>query len=90
MTGSEISTQATRDILTPFEALRPQPASDWAGEVELHPSLARFYKEVGPYGEDGPHGPEGLLIPTNGNPFEIVPLVAVGEAGRLSLAQPER
>ena len=79
VTSSEIPIQAIRDVLAPFGALRPQPASDWAGEAALHPSLARFYEEVGPYGEDGPHGPEGLLIPTNGNPFEIVPLIRLWE-----------
>ena len=74
MTGPQISPQAVREVLAPFGALRPQPASDWAGEVELHPSLARFYEEVGLYGEDRPHGPGGLTIPTTGNPFELVPL----------------
>lgn len=75
MSGSDISSQAVRDALAPFGALRPQPPSDWTGEITPHPSLIRFYEEVGPYGEDGPHGPEGLAIPTTGNPFEIAPLV---------------
>jgi hypothetical protein len=74
MSGSDITSQAVRDALTPFGALRPQPASDWTGEIALHPSLARFYEEIGPYGEDGLHGPEGLTIPTTGKPFEIAPL----------------
>ena len=45
----------------------------------LHPSLIRFYAEVGPNGEDGPHGPDGLTIPTTGNPFEIAPLALLWE-----------
>lgn len=74
MSNSDISSQAVRDVLAPFGSLRPQPPSDWTGEVTLHPSLTRFYDEVGPYGEGGPHDPDGLTIPTTGNPFEIVPL----------------
>ncbi|RYF14290.1 MAG: hypothetical protein EOO77_14475 [Oxalobacteraceae bacterium] len=63
-----------REVLTPFGTLRAQPSSDWKGQVELHPSLAQFYEEVGPFGEDGPHGPDGVIVPTLGNPFQIVPL----------------
>lgn len=74
MSSSAISIQTACDALASFGTLRPQPASEWTGEVELHPSLALFYEEVGPYGKYGPHGPEGLIIPTTGNPFEIVPL----------------
>jgi len=74
MTGSDVTSQVVRDVLAPFGALRPQPASDWSGEIALHPSLIRLYEEVGPYGEDGPHGPAGLTIPTTGNPFDIPPL----------------
>lgn len=65
------SVQSIRDALSPFGALRPQSAGDWTGEVPLHPSLARFYAEVGPYGVEGPGGPEGLDIPSPGNPFRL-------------------
>lgn len=62
MSSSDITPQAIRDVLTRFGALRPQFPANWTGEVTLHPSLTRFYEEVGPY---------GLTIPTTGNPFEI-------------------
>ncbi|RZI59612.1 MAG: hypothetical protein EOP14_04130 [Pseudomonas sp.] len=71
MSTSDISIQVVCDVLAPFGTLRSQPASDWTGEIDLHPSLARFYKEVGPCGENGPHDPGGLIIPTTGNPFEM-------------------
>lgn len=74
MSGSAASPQTVRNILAPFGALRPQPNSDWSGDRVLHPALARFYAEVGPYGEVGPRGPDGLTVATLGNPFWLPPL----------------
>ncbi len=74
MTASSISSEDARDALAPFGALQAQPASDWTGDRPLHSSLLRFYEEVGPYGKHRPHGPEGLEIPTLGNPFWLPPL----------------
>ena len=59
MSGPDILPQAICDVLALFGTLRPQLASDWTGQVPLHPSLTRFYAEVGPYGEDEPHAPTG-------------------------------
>jgi len=85
MSGSDITPRAIRDVLAPFGALRPQFPFDWTGKVTLHPSLTRFYEDVGPHGEDGLHGSDGLTIPTTGNPFEIAPLARLGN-GRLAVA----
>ncbi|WP_442678744.1 hypothetical protein ACSBM8_14690 [Sphingomonas sp. ASY06-1R] len=74
MTASSISSQDVRDVLAPFGALQAQPEAAWQGDRPLHPSLARFYEEVGPYGKDRPRGPEGIEIPTLGNPFWLPPL----------------
>ena len=74
MSGSAVSSQSVCEVLAHFGALHPQPASDWTGELELPLSLARFYAEVGPYGENGPRGPGGVVIPTLGNPFQLLPL----------------
>jgi hypothetical protein len=74
MAASSISSQDVRDLLSPFGPLQAQSPADWKGEGPLHPSLARFYEEVGPYGKDRPGGPEGLEIPTVGNPFWLPPL----------------
>lgn len=74
MIDPAIPSQAIRDLLASFGVLRSQPPSDWTGEVALHPSLLLFYDKVGPYGTDGPHGPDGLSIPTTGNPFELFAL----------------
>ena len=59
--------------------LRPQPISEWSGDHVLHPALVSFYAEVGACGEDGPHGPAGLTIPTLGNPFWVPPLCRLWE-----------
>lgn len=69
-----VSPDAARDALAPFGALRPQPASAWDGNRPLPPALARYYAEVGPYGDEGPDGPEGLFVPTLGNAFWLPPL----------------
>ena len=37
-----------RALLGRHGEVRPQPASDWTGDVELHSDLAVYYQEVGP------------------------------------------
>lgn len=74
MSEPTLSPEAIREVLARFGALRPQPSSDWTGEADLPPSLARYYADVGPHGEDGPAGPEGIVIPTHGNEFRLPPL----------------
>ena len=74
MSVSSASSFSVNDALAPFGALQPQPASEWKGNHPLHPTLVSFYAEVGPYGDVGPDGPDGLTIPTLGNPFWLPPL----------------
>ena len=65
-----------KPLLSPFGELRSQAASDWSGNTVLHPDVARFYEEVGPWG-DVYHenvGPVGLTLVVGGNPVCIPPL----------------
>ena len=74
MSAPSISSSSVSAALAPFGALRPQLASEWKGDRPLHPMLVSFYAEVGPFGEDEPDGPDGLTVPTPGNPFWLPPL----------------
>lgn len=73
-------------LLAPWGALRTQPSGEWQGPPDLLPDeVARFYREVGPWGAviHESVGPIGLTINTDGNPVEIPPLNKLwwGQAG---------
>lgn len=53
-----------RELLSPFGELRPQARHCWAGEVPLPEPVAEFYEKIGPWGPS----PDGMEIPTGGNP----------------------
>lgn len=74
MTDPTATPDVLRGLLSQFGALRPQTVSDWTGEGPLPSDLARFYAEVGPWGEDGPMEPSGLWIPSYGNNYQLPPL----------------
>lgn len=65
-----------RTLLHPIGTLRPQPASDWTGAGVLPGDIARFYEEIGPWGEVHHEsvGPVGLTLTVGGNPVCIPPL----------------
>jgi hypothetical protein len=65
-----------RTLLGTFGELKPQPVRDWTGDCELPEPLARFYLEIGPYGETiyPIVGPIGLNIYCGGNPINLPPL----------------
>lgn len=72
-----IPVPAVRAVLMPFGAFRPQPASEWTGEGDLPPALARFYLEIGP--DADPDGSDGVTIPSFGNPYWLAPLRSLWE-----------
>jgi hypothetical protein len=49
-----------RELLAQHGAVRPQPATEWAGLFSLPPVVAQFYQEVGPADVD---------VESYGNPF---------------------
>lgn len=65
-----------RPLLAPWGELRPQPASDWQGDVPLPPTLLAFYDQIGPWGgiRHASVGPVGLDLHSGGNPVSIPPL----------------
>lgn len=69
-----------RTLLEPFGRLRPQPAIDWTGTDPLPEAIARFYEQVGPWGETHHEsvGPVGCTLTVGGNPVCIPPLHKLG------------
>jgi hypothetical protein len=65
-----------RALLGAFGELKPQPVSDWTGDFELPEQIARFYWEIGPYGQTiyPTIGPIGVEIACGGNPINLPPL----------------
>lgn len=65
-----------RTLLSPFGELRSQSASDWSGNMPLHPDVVCFYEEVGPWGcvYHESVGPVGSTLVVGGNPVCIPPL----------------
>lgn len=64
----------TRQLVSRFGTCSPQPTSDWQGDIPLPDEIARFYQEVGPLGERGRKGYEGVTFPGHGNDIYLVPL----------------
>lgn len=67
----------TRELVSRFGACAPQPASDWQGDIPLPDEIARFYQEVGPLGDRGRKGYQGVSIPGHGNDICLVPLAGL-------------
>ena len=56
------SVDQARILLRSHGEVRPQPALDWTGEVELPPALAVYYWDIGPL---------DVEITGYGNPFSL-------------------
>lgn len=72
--AARLSVVNTRELVSRFGACAPQPASDWRGDIPLPDEIARFYEEVGPLGERGRKGYQGVALPGHGNDINLVPL----------------
>ena len=60
-----------RELLAQHGAVRPQPATDWAGLFSLPPVVAQFYQEVGPADVDVESYGNSFFLPSLGRLWQF-------------------